>query len=159
FLQRMPLTLLAAAIFVTTWFAGRGPGLLAVALTAMLAEAWIIPIDDDALSPFWLDAVPLTLHAVVRLTIVAVLGQLRERTRAVKEKERELTDFMETATVGMHWLAEDGTILWSNHAQASLLGCAEDEYVGRKFQNFHVEPREAEEILRRLTQNERLKNW
>src|SRR5262249_47555831 len=154
-----PLTLLAAAIFVTTWFGGRGPGLLAVALTAVLAEAWIIPLDDDPLSPLWLDVVPLTLHTLVGLVTVAVIGQLRQRTRVLKEKDRELTDFMETATVGMHWLAEDGTILWSNHAQASLLGCVEDEYVGRKFHHFHVEPREAEDILRRLTNNERLKNW
>ncbi|HEV8293648.1 MAG TPA: DUF4118 domain-containing protein, partial [Tepidisphaeraceae bacterium] len=157
-LHRTPLILLYAAVFATAWFGGSGSALVSVLLTTILAEAFIIPIGDPPNS-IWLDAVPLTIFTMIGLATVAILRQLRERTAILREKEGQLTDFMENATVGLHWLAEDGTIIWANSAQASLLGCAVPEYVGRKFQDFHVDAADATESLRRLAGNERLKNF
>jgi hypothetical protein len=45
----------------------------------------------------------------------------------LRRRERELADFIENASVGLHWVGADGTILWANQAElvaimASLIG-------------------------------------
>jgi PAS domain S-box-containing protein len=153
-LQRTSLIIPYTAIFVTAWLGRRGPGLLSVLLMAISTKALLLPPGS-----IWLDAMTLTLFTTIGLTTVAALSQLRERTAVLREKDRQLTDFMENAAMGMHWLAEDGTIIWANNAQGSLLGYSLAEYVGKKFQDFHVEARDAREILQRLAGNEQLKNF
>ena len=34
----------------------------------------------------------------------------------------ELTDFVECASLPLHWVGSDGTILWTNQAELQLLG-------------------------------------
>ena len=38
------------------------------------------------------------------------------------QREAELRDFVENAVVAMHWVGQDGTILWANKAELTLLG-------------------------------------
>ena len=64
----------------------------------------------------------------------ALETEIHERKRvqqALQDRETELRDFLENAVVGMHWVAADGTILWANKAELTLLGYKRDEYVGR----------------------------
>ncbi|HVM45310.1 MAG TPA: ATP-binding protein [Candidatus Thermoplasmatota archaeon] len=51
----------------------------------------------------------------------------------------ELEDFVDTTTIGLHWVGPDGTILWANAADHEALGYARDEYVGRNIREFHVD--------------------
>ena len=157
-LQRTPLVLMYAAVFASSWLGGSGPGLAAVLLTVLLSGKFILR-PDDLLVSITMDAVPLIFYTLVGLATVAVLTQLKERTAILREKERQLTDVMENTSVGLHWLSEDGTILWANRAQADLLGWRVEEYVGRQFQDFHVEPQDARDILRSLAGHDRLKNY
>ena len=58
-------------------------------------------------------------------TLGGQVGQFLERRRAeeqLRESERELADFFENATVGLHWVGPDGTILRANRAELALLG-------------------------------------
>ena len=85
-----------------------------------------------------------------------------DRLRAeddLRRKQAELTDFVENATVGLHWVGPDGTILWANRAELDLLGYARDEYVGRNIAEFHADPPVITDILCRLTNGEELHGY
>ena len=75
----------------------------------------------------------------------------------LQQRERELTDFLENAAVALHRVAEDGTILWANRAELSLLGYSREEYVGHNIAEFHVSEPVIHDILHRLKRNEELR--
>ena len=75
----------------------------------------------------------------------------REVENALRRSERELKDFLENATVGMHWVGPDGTILWANDAELQLLGYARSEYLGRNIADFHADRAAIEDIMKLLS--------
>ena len=77
----------------------------------------------------------------------------------LRRRERELSDFVENASVGLHWVGPDGTILWVNQAELDLLGYAREEYVGRHIAEFHADQDTINDILRRLTNRETLHDY
>jgi PAS domain S-box-containing protein len=81
-----------------------------------------------------------------------VIEQLRQR-------ERELADFIENASVGLHWVGADGTILWANQAELDLLGYEREEYIGHHIAEFHADQQSINDILRRLSNKETLLNY
>jgi PAS domain S-box-containing protein len=116
-----------------------------------------------------LDHLNLELESRVkeRTSQLQAAVEMLEREVAVREKaeeslrqrEQELTDFVENAPVGLHWVGGDGTILWSNQAELDLLGYTRDEYVGHKISEFHTERPIIEDILQRLANKEILQNY
>jgi PAS domain S-box-containing protein len=76
--------------------------------------------------------------------------------RTLRESEAALTDFFDTASTGLHWMAEDGTILRANQAELTMLGYERDEYVGHHIAEFHVDGAAVEDLLRRLRAGERV---
>jgi PAS domain S-box-containing protein len=100
-----------------------------------------------------------------RLRTIAVLQQraavleqeVAERRRAeakLRRREAELTAFVETATVGLHWLDQKGVILWANSHELELLGYSAAEYIGRDIRDFIVEDEATPELLARLCRGE-----
>jgi PAS domain S-box-containing protein len=77
----------------------------------------------------------------------------------LRRRERELADFIENASVGLHWAGADGTILWANQAELDLLGYAREEYIGSKITGFHADRDVIGDILRRLMNRETLHNY
>ncbi|HEV2294506.1 MAG TPA: PAS domain S-box protein [Tepidisphaeraceae bacterium] len=73
--------------------------------------------------------------------------------------EQELQDFFDNASVGLHWVAADGTILRANRAELELLGYAPEEYVGQHIANFHADADVINDILQRLARGETLCNY
>jgi PAS domain S-box-containing protein len=78
---------------------------------------------------------------------------------ATRRAELELRDFVENASVGMHWVGSDGTILWANRMEMELLGFTREEYIGHHIAEFHADPPVIEDILKRLTNRETLHNY
>ena len=76
----------------------------------------------------------------------------------LSRRERELADFFENATEGLHKVGPEGTILWANKAECALLGYALDEYVGRSITAFHADAQVIDEILQMLRRGETLEN-
>jgi PAS domain S-box-containing protein len=66
-----------------------------------------------------------------------------------------LRQFLEQASVGLHWFDADGLILWANRAQLEIAGCTWDEYVGHELAEFLVEPLAAD-LLSRLARHQRV---
>jgi PAS domain S-box-containing protein len=79
-------------------------------------------------------------------------GELRRRLS-------ELQDFIDRVAVPLQWVAEDGTILWANDAGLRLLGYLREEYVGHNIVEFHVDESVILDILRRLKNNEELRDY
>jgi PAS domain S-box-containing protein len=92
-------------------------------------------------------------------TILLTLHDITDRKRAEEELRRgqeELLDFVENASVGMHWVGPDGIIQWANRTELEMLGYARAEFIGRHIADFHTDPSVIEDILRRLTSGETL---
>jgi PAS domain S-box-containing protein len=84
------------------------------------------------------------------------LTREQESERELRTREAELSDFFETASVGLHWVSEDGTIIRVNQAELDMFGYRRDEYLGRKLAEFHVDATIVADMLRRLVAGERI---
>lgn len=84
---------------------------------------------------------------------------LREALVRSRKAERDLKDFVENAVEGMHWVDQDGVILWANQAELNLLGYERDEYVGHRIADFHVDPPVIADIMERLSQHQTLRDY
>ena len=98
------------------------------------------------------DKIRLRLLAELQQRSAALEREVQARVRA----EEDLSDFLENAVIGLHRVGPDGTILWANEAELSLLGYGRDEYVGRNVAEFHADHAELERILDRLRVGEAL---
>jgi two-component system cell cycle sensor histidine kinase/response regulator CckA len=77
----------------------------------------------------------------------------------LRAQEEELKDFLENASVAIHWAGPDGTILRANQAELDLLGYRADEYVGRNVREFYPDSEAIEEMLGRLARGEVLHDY
>jgi len=89
----------------------------------------------------------------------AIVLQHKRAEKQLSRSERELADFFENATVGLHWVGPDGIILRANRAELELLGYTAEEYVGRHIAEFHADPDVIEDVLRRLTAGEEIHDY
>jgi PAS domain S-box-containing protein len=87
-----------------------------------------------------------------------VLQQRRSQDR-VRRSEQELADFFDNATVGLHWVGPDGTIIRANRAELNLLGYTADEYLGHHIAEFHADVDAIEDILQRLWAGEEVRGY
>ncbi|HEY0728896.1 MAG TPA: PAS domain S-box protein, partial [Pyrinomonadaceae bacterium] len=78
---------------------------------------------------------------------------------ALRRSQSELTDFFDNASVGLHWVGADGTILRANQAELDMLGYERDEYVGRNIVDFHYDREVIQDILERLREGEVLRDF
>lgn len=151
--------LFAYVVFPFVVWAALRTGPFGVAVTMLLVSIIAIAATALGLSPFsegTLHQSLLMLQSfmgiigVTGLVLAAVISE-RERARVeLSETERELSDFVENAVVGLHWVGPDGRIQWANRAEMEMLGYTADEYIGHPIADFHAEPKTAEEILERL---------
>src|SRR5579871_3004715 len=88
----------------------------------------------------------------------AGLFQRKEAEEQLRRSEQELADFFENAAVGLHWAGPDGRILRVNQAELDLLGYNREEYLGRHIAEFHADRDVIEDILRRLSAGETLRD-
>ena len=72
---------------------------------------------------------------------------------------RELSEFFENASVGLHWVGADGTILRANRNELEMLGYTREEYIGRNIAEFHVDKEVINDILLRLKAGEELSDY
>jgi PAS domain S-box-containing protein len=98
-----------------------------------------------------------TLKRVEALKIE--VAEHRETEAALRKSESNLRDFLENATIGMHWVGHDGRILWANRSELNLLGYTAEEYVGQHISEFHVDAPVIEDILQRLGGGEVLREY
>ena len=74
-------------------------------------------------------------------------------------REAELTEFVENASIGLHWVGPDGKILWANRTDFELLGYSKEEYIGRHIADFYADRCVIDDILSRLNRHEKIKDY
>jgi PAS domain S-box-containing protein len=74
------------------------------------------------------------------------------------ELERGLSDYFENASICLHWVDENGIIVWANPTELKTLGYEKEEYIGRHISEFHAKPGVINDILTRLANKEVLVN-
>lgn len=89
----------------------------------------------------------------------AELERYKFRNNELEARVEELTDFVENASIPLHWVDENGIILWANQAELDALGFTYAEYVGQPINHFHADSNIIDDILTRLTNNETLNNY
>ncbi len=97
--------------------------------------------------------------------VAIVRGTARDITErklaeeALLRKTNELSDFIEHASVGMHWVGPDGTILWVNQAELNIVGYTREEYIGHNIAEFHVGQSLVQQMMERLNRGETLHDF
>lgn len=82
-----------------------------------------------------------------------------EKIQSLQARVDELSDFIENASLPLHWVDKDGYITWANQAELDALGFTKEEYIGASITNFHADQEVISDILTRLSNNETLHNY
>ncbi len=93
--------------------------------------------------------------------VVGIAQEVTERVRALNALTRvreDFDDFIESASLGLSWIAPNGAILRANRAELATLGYSPEEYVGRNVREFHADAAVADDMLVRLARGEALSN-
>ena len=91
-----------------------------------------------------------------------ITRDITERKRveeALRLSERDLSDFFDNASVGLHWVGPDGIIMRVNQTELDMLGYSREEYVGRHIAEFHIDQPVIQDILVRLACGETLREY
>lgn len=120
-LHDSPFLLFFAAVSVTAWLGGYGPGLASVLVSVVLVEFFLME------PRFSLPATPLDLVQTLMFAFVALLiswlGLQRRRSISATERARdELKVIMEAVTDAITAQDSEGNVLFANDAAAKLLG-------------------------------------
>lgn len=95
------------------------------------------------------------------LGVVCYFYDVTERNlaaEALRQSEGKLRDFVENATIGLHWVGPNGHVIWANQTELDLLGYTREEYIGHSITEFHADPLVIEKILTRLLGGETLRD-
>lgn len=101
----------------------------------------------------------LAQRAEVERALREALRDLHAEQEALRRSEEQLRDFVDNASIGLHRVGPDGTILWANKMELELLGYDAQEYVGKPVAGFHADPDVCADVLARLTRGEALHNY
>ena len=93
------------------------------------------------------------------LASIADITDRKNAEQALRDSERELTEFFKNATEAIHWMKQDGTILRANEAELRMMGYSEEEYIGRNIVDFHVDRNVVDELVGRLIAGETIENF
>jgi len=89
----------------------------------------------------------------------AEVARRKQMESELARQKRELADFLQSATEGIHQIAPDGKILWANKAELELLGYTAQEYIGQDVRQFHADREVIEDMLERLGRGEELHDY
>jgi PAS domain S-box-containing protein len=95
----------------------------------------------------------------IMLELEKRLAQLEKENKKLMLQNEALVDFVENAAIPLHWVDENGIIIWANEAELLEFGYAADEYIGRHIRDFHADQSLIEDILTKLTNNQILINY
>jgi PAS domain S-box-containing protein len=69
------------------------------------------------------------------------------------------SDFIDNATIGLHWLDPEGMTVWVNRAELTMLGYDREEYIGQPQIDFYVDRATMADIFDRLLKNESITGY
>jgi PAS domain S-box-containing protein len=78
--------------------------------------------------------------------------------REVRRRESDAYDFFRNGAIGVHWVDAEGIVVRANQTQLDLLGHSSGAFIGQPMRRFHESPDAFDDILRRATAGETLRN-
>ncbi len=143
--QETPFLLVFAAVIVSAWYGGLGPGLLATVVAGLATDYFFLP-PTSAFSGLGGEAIPLVLYTLEGLLINGVVvGLRRARQRAeastrearrhqeeLRQSEERYRVVAETASDAIFMIDADSRILFVNSAAEKIFGYAGDEMLGER---------------------------
>ncbi|MCU1263827.1 MAG: domain S-box [Acidobacteria bacterium] len=78
----------------------------------------------------------------------------KRNEEALLRSQKELSNFFDTASIGLHWVGPNGIVIRVNQAELDLLGYTRQEYIGHHISEFHVDQDVIDDILTRLQRGE-----
>lgn len=87
------------------------------------------------------------------------IERLKKENNDLKQRVSELSEFIDKASISLHWVNSDGIIIWANQAELDLLGYTYSEYIGQPIKNFHADQNTIGDILSKLAKNERIDDY
>ena len=133
-LKLSPFILFYAAVAVSSWFGGFGPGLVAVVIGTAVTDYYLFEPRSSFLLHEPLDAVTLLIFLFVGVLISGLKSQLRdarqtadERSAEARRNEGRVRRLSEANLIGVFFADPDGTIGWANDEFRRLAGCTPGE--------------------------------
>jgi PAS domain S-box-containing protein len=77
---------------------------------------------------------------------------------ALEASQQGISDFIENALIGMHWVDIEGNIVWVNQAELNMFGYDRSQYIGQPLINFHVDRAKLTDLLQRVSRDESIHN-
>ena len=90
------------------------------------------------------------------LIVFQDITERKQTEEALRRSERNLSDFFDNASVGLHWIGPTGVVLRVNQTELDLLGYAREEYLGHHIAEFHVDQSIIQDLLTRMMRGEAL---
>lgn len=87
------------------------------------------------------------------------ITEKRQAQQLLEMKERELNDFLENASIGMHRADVNGKILWANQEELDIFGCTREEYIGHHLSEFYADPQDTRILIDRLHTYNAVRNF
>jgi two-component system sensor histidine kinase VicK len=87
------------------------------------------------------------------------LVKAETREKELLDQLEELSDFIENASLPMHWVNGSGIVIWVNKAELDMLGYTNNEFINKHISNYHADKDVIEDILTRLINKETLLNY
>jgi len=103
----------------------------------------------------------LRATALLQQRAASMEAEVAERRRSeerLRRRESQLSAFVETSSIGLHWVDANGIIVWANAAEIQLLGYSAGEYIGHHITEFHADRDVIDNILACLSRGERMRD-
>jgi PAS domain S-box-containing protein len=158
-----PFLLFYAAVAVSSWYGGFGPGLLAVVLGSLVADYYLFEPRDSLLIREPLDVARLMLFLLVGALISWLNGQLRAANRlceiraaAASRNEARARRLAEANLIAVFFSDLDGNVHAGNDEFLRLAGCTREELAGGQVnwlrltapEHRHLDDRAVDELRR-----------
>ncbi len=127
---RTPFALFYAAVVASTWYGGRNPGLVAIALSALATDYFIIP-PLYSIRPDSINLLEESVFIAVALLITSLASAHQRGERSRRESEERYRIITETASDAIITIDETSRVLFVNHAAEKIFGHSENEMIGR----------------------------
>ncbi|MGF1478996.1 MAG: ATP-binding protein [Cyanophyceae cyanobacterium] len=150
-----------AAVMLSTWYGGLGPGLLATVLAVLASDYFLIPPLYSLGQVSGADFLQLAIFSLLAITISSLNASLRaakekaeHNLRRLQESEEQYRRLVDTAYEGIWLLDAAMQTEYVNQRMAEMLGYSPQEMQGRSLYEFmDCEARaEAERIVERRKQ-------
>ena len=124
-----------AAVVLSAWYGGRGPGLLTSLICATGILYWFVPpVNSFELSPGY--ALAFFIFLALSLLLIEFSAGRRRAQHALRAGEERFRTFLDVAADAIMIHAKDGTVVDANRQACEGLGYTRQELIGMKPADF-----------------------